>query len=104
MDEQLASFQSFNQLPPDAQVQEGFEEEEAEQAHHPSEDDFYLSSDLEALLDKRHVVEFGFPSGKAVLELEGTTRPQPSFNRRFDWLISDLKEKEQAGYQVFIFA
>ncbi|MBI1692604.1 MAG: hypothetical protein FYV88_3270, partial [Bacteroidetes bacterium] len=36
---------------------DGFEEDEAEQAHHPSEDDFYLSSDFEALLDKRHVVE-----------------------------------------------
>jgi transcription-repair coupling factor (superfamily II helicase) len=104
MDEQLASFQSFIQLPPDANVQDGFEEEEVDQAHHPSEDDFYLSSDLEVLLNKRHVVEFGFPSGKALLELEGTTRPQTSFNRRFDWLISDLKEKEQAGYQVFIFA
>ncbi len=104
MDDQLASFQSFIQLPPDSQVQEGFEEEELDQAHHPNEDDFYLSSSLDALLDERHVVEFGYPSGKAKLELEGSTRPQPSFNRRFDWLISDLKEKEQAGYQVFIFA
>jgi transcription-repair coupling factor (superfamily II helicase) len=104
MDEQLASFQSFIQLPPDTQVQAGFEEDESEQVQHLGEDDFYISSDLDALMDKRHVVEFGYPSGKALLELEGSTRPQPSFNRRFDWLISDLKEKEQAGYQLFIFA
>lgn len=104
MDEQLASFQSFIQLPPDIQVQDGFEEEGTEQVQHISENDFYISADLEALLDKRHVVEFGYPSGKATLAVTGTTRPQPSFNRRFDWLISDLKEKEAAGYQVFIFA
>ncbi len=28
--------------------------------------------------------------------------PQPAFNKNFDLLIQDLKEKEQEGYQVFI--
>ena len=104
MEEQMASLQSFLSLPPDSVNADSWSEDEDNQVTGLSTDDFYRTADFTQWLKQKHVVEFGFPSGTAVLELAGSTRPQPSFNRRFDWLITDLKEKEAAGYQVFIFA
>ena len=103
MEEQLAAFQHHQQQPT-ADTPPNWEEEEIKQLPTLDEKDFYTGNEWEHLLQLRHVVELGTPSGKATLELEAATRPQPSFNRRFDWLISDWKEKEAAGYQIFLFA
>lgn len=103
MEEQLAAFQHHQQLPADDNPP-NWEEEEGKQGTALDEKDFYTCDEWEKILELRHVVELGAPSGKSTLELEAATRPQPSFNRRFDWLISDWKEKEAAGYQIFLFA
>jgi transcription-repair coupling factor (superfamily II helicase) len=103
MEEQLAAFQHHQQQPT-SDPPPNWEEEEIKQLPTLDEKDFYTGNEWEHLLQLRHVVELGTPSGKATLELEAATRPQPSFNRRFDWLISDWKEKEAAGYQIFLFA
>ncbi|MCA6462262.1 MAG: transcription-repair coupling factor [Chitinophagaceae bacterium] len=103
MEEQLAAFQHHQQQPT-ADTHPNWEEEEVKQLPTLDEKDFYTGNEWEHLLQLRHVVELGTPSEKATLELDAGTRPQPSFNRRFDWLISDWKEKEAAGYQIFLFA
>ena len=103
MEEQLAAFQHHQQQPT-ADTHPNWEEEEVKQLPTLDEKDFYTGNEWEHLLQLRHVVELGNPSGNSTLELEAATRPQPSFNRRFDWLISDWKEKEAAGYQIFLFA
>ncbi|MCA6474148.1 MAG: DEAD/DEAH box helicase, partial [Chitinophagaceae bacterium] len=103
MEEQLAAFQHHQQQPT-ADTPPNWEEEEVKQLPTLDEKDFYTGNEWEHLLQLRHVVELGTPSEKATLELDAGTRPQPSFNRRFDWLISDWKEKEAAGYQIFLFA
>lgn len=103
MEEQLAAFQHHQQQPT-ADTHPNWEEEEVKQLPTLDEKDFYTGNEWEHLLQLRHVIELGTPSEKATLELDAGTRPQPSFNRRFDWLISDWKEKEAAGYQIFLFA
>ncbi|MFM9020433.1 MAG: transcription-repair coupling factor [Sediminibacterium sp.] len=103
MEEQIAAFRHHQQQPADNNPS-NWEEEEGKQLPALDEKDFYTGEEWEQLLQLRHVVELGTPSGNATMELDAGTRPQPSFNRRFDWLISDWKEKEAAGYQIFLFA
>jgi transcription-repair coupling factor (superfamily II helicase) len=103
MEEQLLAFQIHQQQPAN-DTPFNWEEEDASRQPKLGEQDFYSCDEWEQLLQLRHVVELGASSGKVTLELEAGTRPQPSFNRRFDWLISDWKEKEAAGYQIFLFA
>ena len=46
------------------------------------------------------------PKGKGVITSEGIIRmdskPQPCFHKQFDLLLSDLREKQAAGYQIYI--
>ena len=84
--------------------------------HHSSEDnpqskinlthdDFISSSRLEQQLQTRHTVEFGHRSTWANhAEIVFDTKEQPAFNRKFDFLIRDLKEWEKKGYGIFLFA
>ena len=104
MEEQLLAFQHFHQQTAAPKESENWEEEDARQIPALQEQDFYHPEEWQELLTTRHVVEWSNYSGKASIELELSTRPQPSFNRRFDWLISDWKEKEAAGYQLYLFA
>ncbi len=39
-----------------------------------------------------------------IRNIDFNTKPQPAFNRQFDFLINDLKSHETAGYQIYIFA
>lgn len=66
--------------------------------------DFVKAAAIEQLLGARHVVEFGYKPHLSNFEIEFRTRTQPSFNRRFDLLISDLKTHEANGYGLYIFA
>ncbi|MFY7995744.1 MAG: transcription-repair coupling factor [Sediminibacterium sp.] len=104
LDEQLEAFQHFDQIPTSGTATENWDEEDARQVQSLQEQDFFCSTEWNDWLKMRHVVEIGTPSGNATLELDAATRSQPSFNRRFDWLIADWKEKEAAGYQLFLFA
>jgi len=68
--------------------------------------DFISSSDLEKQIEKRSCVFFGDePVNRAsVFTLQSNTLIQPAFNRRFDLLIQDLKNWEQKGFNVYLFA
>jgi transcription-repair coupling factor (superfamily II helicase) len=60
-----------------------------------------------AILDQfydRNLVEFGYKPHFANFEIELNTKPQPAFNRQFDYLIKDLKAHEAKGYSLYIFA
>jgi transcription-repair coupling factor (superfamily II helicase) len=69
--------------------------------------DFITSNDFEKAMEPRHVISFGhslFPSRYSPFVIEFTTKDQPAFNRRFDYLIRDLKNWESKGFQINIFA
>ncbi|MEO5995256.1 MAG: transcription-repair coupling factor [Chitinophagaceae bacterium] len=81
-----------------------------------NENDFVKSSMVEELIQRRHIVEFGFSSSftneslgqsgivanKSIIEFK--TKEQPSFNRQFDLLIKDLKAWEAKKYSLYLFA
>ena len=67
-------------------------------------EDFVNAGFIEKHLGLRHLVEFGFKKHLSTIEIEFTTRIQPSFNRQFDLLIKDLKAHEASGYSLYIFA
>ena len=69
-----------------------------------SVNDFITSNDFNRELEKKHLVEFGFQSYKAVFEIEFNTKEQPAFNRQFELLIKDLKAWEAKKFQLNIFA
>jgi len=68
--------------------------------------DFISQCDLEKQIEKRSCVFFGEePVNRAsVFTLQSNTLIQPAFNRRFDLLIQDLKNWEQKGFEVYLFA
>ncbi|MFM2361785.1 MAG: hypothetical protein RLZZ316_687 [Bacteroidota bacterium] len=69
--------------------------------------DFVPVHTLVQQIQQRHVVEIGreplFP-GKSSFEINFKTQQQPAFNRQFDLLIKDLKNREAAKYSIYIFA
>jgi transcription-repair coupling factor (superfamily II helicase) len=70
-----------------------------------TQDDFVGAAQLEQQLANRHTVEFGARSTYSnSTEIEFNTKEQPAFNRKFDFLIRDLKEWEKKGYGLFLFA
>lgn len=66
--------------------------------------DFITAADFEKQLISRHCIEFGYQSCLASSEIEFHTKEQPAFNRRFDLLIKDLKDRESKGFQLYLFA
>lgn len=70
-----------------------------------TKDDFIGSDQLEKQLQKKHTIEFGHrPTWNNTAEIEFNTKEQPAFNRKFDFLIRDLKDWEKKGYGIFLFA
>ena len=70
-----------------------------------TQDDFISAAQLEQQLINRHTVEFGHRSTwHNSTGIEFDTKEQPAFNRKFDFLIRDLKEWEKKGYGIFLFA
>lgn len=69
-----------------------------------SRNDFVKAEIVEQQLQNRHIVEFGYRARLANFEIVFNTKTQPSFNRRFDLLIANLKAHEAAGYGIYIFA
>jgi transcription-repair coupling factor (superfamily II helicase) len=66
--------------------------------------DFVPAATIERQIQSKHIVEFGYKSHLANFEIEFNTKSQPSFNRKFDLLIKDLKLHEDKGFSIFIFA
>ncbi|MEO7924077.1 MAG: transcription-repair coupling factor [Chitinophagaceae bacterium] len=66
--------------------------------------DFIQAEELENELSRKHLVEFGYQSYFAGIEIEFNTKEQPAFNRQFDLLIRDLKSWEARQFQLYIFA
>ncbi|HMC86358.1 MAG TPA: CarD family transcriptional regulator, partial [Chitinophagaceae bacterium] len=70
-----------------------------------TEEDFIKAGALEQELHLRHRLEFGHqPSLTTLHEIEFNTKEQPAFNRQFDLLIKDLKNREAKKYEIFLFA
>jgi transcription-repair coupling factor (superfamily II helicase) len=70
-----------------------------------TQDDFIGAAQLERQLQLRHTIEFGHRSTwNNSIEIEFNTKEQPAFNRKFDFLIRDLKEWEKKGYGLYLFA
>jgi len=68
--------------------------------------DLYLHpSDLETNLTKNSIVEFGTDAVfKADLSASFLFKPQPSFNKNFDFLATDLIERKKQGFSNLIFS
>jgi len=68
--------------------------------------DFISQCDLEKQIEKRSCVFFGNEpvNRPSLFVLQSNTLVQPAFNRRFDLLIQDLKNWEQKGFDVYLFA
>ena len=78
--------------------------------------DFVPLATLERQLQNRSIVEFGSKiqfGNKSVEDVSDesssfiihhSTKPQPTFNRNFEMLISNLKSYEKNGFEIYIFA
>lgn len=67
--------------------------------------DFLDAASLEQELAGRHIIEFGArPTWEGAQDIVFRTREQPAFNRRFDFLIRDLKQWESKGFSLYLFA
>jgi transcription-repair coupling factor (superfamily II helicase) len=67
--------------------------------------DFVPANELQNQIKDRSCVYFGDePADDSVFIIQSITRSQPAFNRRFDLLIQDLKNWEQKGFRVYLFA
>lgn len=66
---------------------------------------FILPGDLIDQMSQHHTILMtgGVHQIKPDIRVEINTKPQPSFNRNFDLLISDLKKNEEAGITNYIF-
>jgi transcription-repair coupling factor (superfamily II helicase) len=73
-------------------------------------DDVVKADTIEAQIASRHQITFGkkFAANatikSSILNIKFNTAPQPSFNRNFNMLIADLKQWEQLGFTIYIFA
>ncbi len=72
-------------------------------------DDFMTASMFEQSLQQRTLIEAGankgFPFvGQESMTIQFHTKPQPAFNRQFNLLIQDLKQNQEQGYNLFLFA
>ncbi|HCL83996.1 MAG TPA: transcription-repair coupling factor, partial [Chitinophagaceae bacterium] len=66
--------------------------------------DFIRASEIDAVSESRHLVEFGPVQHAGAFAIEFHTRPQPAFNRRFERLIADLKNWESKKFEIYLFA
>lgn len=69
-----------------------------------SANDFITADSFIQSLQSRPVLHFGGNNFDATNEFEFNTKSQPAFNRQFDLLIKDLKEKEKKNYNIYIFS
>jgi transcription-repair coupling factor (superfamily II helicase) len=81
-------------------------QEQDEKAWEPHINDFTPFSNWESSLQRFNMIEFAGTSTipEPDIKLEFDIHPQPSFNRKFELLIKDLKEHELKKNTIFIFA
>jgi len=70
-----------------------------------NENDFITAQSADEQIKRFHFVEFS-PSANShhSFEIVFNTKAQPSFNRNFDLLMKDLKEREAKQYSIYLFA
>lgn len=73
-------------------------------------DDIVRAEKLEGQIATRHQITFGKKFAQSenlkysILPVQFQISAQPSFNRNFNLLISDLKQWEQLGFKIYLFA
>jgi len=67
-------------------------------------DDFVLVENVIEQVLKRPIIEWGFHANLTNQKIAFSTQVQPSFNRQFQYLITNLQEFEKKGYDLFLFA
>lgn len=109
-EENLSIFLSYAAENPHAlKGSDGDEESKALYAENIVAEDFTSSTGAKKLLAAWHQISFdgGFTDANEQTEsmvLHYNTKPQPSFNRNFNLLISDLKDWEKNGFGLYLFA
>ena len=83
---------------------ESFEEENRFEKTSFDPADFVTAANFESLLGNRHIIEFGRNNSFNGEEIVFHTKEQPAFNRKFDFLIRDLKQWESKGFKSYLFA
>ena len=85
-------------------AKENFAKLSTEIKHSTPEELFVNSELLKTQLQEFSVVEIDSQSNlSTALEVTFQTKPQPSFNKKFDLLIENLNENHDAGYTNYIF-
>ena len=85
-----------------AKAKEAFQALSSELKHAEPEALFCSSSELKKQLLEFSLVEFGSEAFLAEDIIQYNTVPQPSFNKNFDLLITNLNENHEKGYKNFI--
>ncbi len=67
-------------------------------------DDFVPVDNVIDQVLKRPIIEWGFHANLTKQKIAFSTQVQPSFNRQFQYLITNLQEFEKKGYDLFLFA
>lgn len=84
------------------------EEDEVLEKKDTSWNDFVRATVLETQISQRHQLSFGNNFAPLTTSQHSTvnfdTKAQPSFNRNFNLLISDLKSWESKGFKIYLFA
>ncbi|SHG72399.1 transcription-repair coupling factor [Flagellimonas flava] len=76
----------------------------SEEIKHAKPEELFVTSDLlKEQLEGFKLVELGSKERSTALEVTFNTKPQPSFNKKFDLLIENLNENHQDGYSNYIF-
>jgi transcription-repair coupling factor (superfamily II helicase) len=83
-------------------AQDIYEALETRTAHLSPERLFENSNSLKGQLSSFDRIEFGTGQISADLVMEVESSPQPSFQKHFELLVSDLRERSQAGYHNII--
>ncbi len=85
------------------------EDEDINRKAEVGKSDFVSAANIEKLIGLKHIIEIGnksqFPNAQhSILNIQYSTKEQPSFNRQFDLLIKNLQDHENKKYNIFIFA
>ncbi|HSC53754.1 MAG TPA: transcription-repair coupling factor [Phnomibacter sp.] len=105
----LSIFIQYLKDNPHAGADHGDEEDKPLVKDTVAESDFAEIDTIIALLSQRHQIVYDGQFTNVDAQTESTivhfnTKPQPSFNRNFNLLISDLKGWEKKGFTIYLFA
>lgn len=101
-EDDLAAFMSFWKTKNEEPEEE--EDDHLTRLKEVRAEDFVPAATLNRGIQTQQTIEFGYRPHLAKEEISFSTQVQPAFNRQFDLLINDLKQKEAAGYTIYLFA